>query len=232
MQKIMFKVVCLSLLLNVVSMTDAKDWFGKNNRWGGGNSFFGNSNGCNDWPEWTPMYWMEEMIGNNNCYSGAYGGRYGNPYQSAYSPYAANPYLANPYMAQSPYGYGRPPAYGALTRSNGLGFSPFGSRGMSSFPAFSGSGLSSPFSGFSGASSPFSSFGGGSPWSSFGSPMSSPMGLGSLGGFGSPFSPMSPMSMGTMGVPGMSPFGGMGSSMPFGGGGMPFGGGSGFSPFR
>lgn len=227
MHKILFNILSISILIGGVSAADANGWFGKNNSWGG-NSFFGNNNGCNDWPEWTPMYWMEEMAGNNdNCYSGAYGGRYGSPYQSLYSPYSpyaggVNPYMANPYLGASPYGYPRLPAYGAGLPRGGTGFPALGNSSFSSFPSFGGNSFSSPFSSFSGSKSPFSSFGGGSPWSSFGSPMSSPMGL---GGFGSPFSPMSPMSMGTMGMPGMSPM----SSM--GGMGSPFGG-SGFSPFR
>lgn len=30
-------------------------WFGSNNSW---NDYYDD----NDWPEWTPMYWMEEMM--------------------------------------------------------------------------------------------------------------------------------------------------------------------------
>lgn len=255
MSKSLLKIIIIASLFGVAQSSIAKDFFGKNNPWGnfGG---FGNSNGnnCSDWPEWTPMYWMEEMSGSNNCYPNAYGGGYANkyPYQSPYAyPSSAygtpppNPYLANN-QAYNPYAAGgMPPAYGynpymANMRGNPQAnhfngsrkstFSPLGNRGLTSFPRFGGSGLTNPFSSFSGASSPFSSFGGGSPWSSFGSPMS-PMGFGGgmpgmtpfspMGGFGSP---MSPMSMGTMGMmPGMSPLGGFGSN--------PFGGGSSFNPF-
>jgi len=240
MNRSLVKLIILLSLLGVVQSSYAKDWFGKNNRFGG----FGNNNGCNDWPEWTPMYWMEEMSGNNdNCYSGAYAGRgYGGaayPYQSPYpysgaygaaSPYG-NPYFANPYVAG---GYA-PNPYAAqagiypqnrtrrLYGSRKQRSSPFGTGGLTGFPRFGGNNFTNPFSSFNGTSSPFSSFGGGSPWSSY----TSPMGFGGMPGMNpmTPFSPMggfgSPMSMG---VPGMSPLGGFGGS--------PFGGGSSFMPFR
>lgn len=63
---------------------------------------------CNDWPEWTPMYWMEEMsneFDDNNDY---YGGPYGAP-----MPYGG----PGPYGGPAPYGapmpYGGPAPYGA-----------------------------------------------------------------------------------------------------------------------
>lgn len=236
MNRSLVRVIILFSLFGVAQSTAAKDWFGSNNRFGG----FGNSNGdCNDWPDWTPMYWMEEMSGSDdNCdaakYGGAYGG-YANPYQSYQTPYAYgagsagayNPYLANPYAGRGlPSAYGVSPyaaqagvypqgragsAYGARNYRS----SPFGSRGLTGFPSFGGNNFANPFSSFSGAGSPFSSFGGGSPWSSFGSPM----GFGGMPGMSpmSPFSPMggfgSPMAMGAMpgmGMPGMSPLSGFG----------------------
>ncbi len=253
MNKSLLKLVVLFSLLGVAQSSLAKDWFGKNNRFGGFGNSFGNGNNCNDWPEWTPMYWMEEMMDNNdNCYpSYGYAGGYSNinPYQSPYpygaggytgiSPYA-NPYLANPYMAQagvypqtntrSMYGARK---YGSQKYKRS---SPFGIGGLTGFPRLGGNRFANPFSSFNGGSSPFSSpfssFGSGSPWSSYSSPMSfgampgmSP--FSPMGSFGSPMSPMSPMSMGTLGMPGMSPMSGFGGS-PF----SPFGGGSSFMPFR
>jgi hypothetical protein len=83
---------------------------------------------CNDWPEWTPMYWMEEMSDefddNNDYYGyggpGPYGG--GMPYGAPMpyggpAPYGAPmPYGPAPYGAPMPYGgpapYGAPMPYG------------------------------------------------------------------------------------------------------------------------
>ncbi len=240
MNKFLLNSIVLAMLLGSVQFTEAKGWFGNNNRWGNFSSF-GNGYDCNDWPEWTPMYWMEEMVGDKpTCdelgysrgypyqSSVAYGRGYGvSPYASPYTtPYAfpgSSAYGgASPYAASNPYA-----AYGArYPRNNLLGlglgagspYSPYSRAGA--YPRFPGSSFGNPFSSFSGAQSPFSSFGGSSPWSSFGSPMSMG-GLGSpMGGFGSP---MSPMSMGTMGMPGMSPFSSFGGGSPFGG--------SGFRPF-
>jgi len=248
MKQITIRYLVLISLISLAQPTQAKDWFGGNNGWGG----FGNGYDCNDWPEWTPMYWMEEMVGDKpKCDEVGYG-RY--PYQSPVG-YGAYPY-ASPYAGISPYGIPQAPGYpayggaspylptpyaavygGALPARSVYGSrsrSPYSSfSGGRSFPGYPNNAFGSPFSSFSGARSPFnsfsanrspfSSFGGGSPWSSFGSPMS-PMtmgGMGSpMGGFGSP---MSPMSMGTMGMPGMSPFGSLGGGYPFGG--------SGFRPF-
>ena len=57
---------------------------------------------CNDWPEWTPMYWMEEMMDgfddDDDYYRhGPYG--YGTPVPAPYG-YGA--------PAPAPYGYGAP----------------------------------------------------------------------------------------------------------------------------
>ena len=60
----------------------------------------------NDWPVWTPMYWMEEFFdngfGNNDDYG--YGGYGYNPYG-----YGA-PYGYAPFSGYAP--YGTPPGYG------------------------------------------------------------------------------------------------------------------------
>jgi hypothetical protein len=82
---------------------------------------------CNDWPEWTPMYWMEEMsdgFGDDDDYyryggmGGPMGG-YGMPYGGGYG--GGMPYGGG-YGA--PYGYGAPPApygYGAPPAPYGYG---------------------------------------------------------------------------------------------------------------
>jgi opacity protein-like surface antigen len=53
MKKVAFSVVA-ALSLMAASAANAS-WFGGNN-----NSYGGYDD--NDWPEWTPMYWMEEMM--------------------------------------------------------------------------------------------------------------------------------------------------------------------------
>lgn len=76
----------------LVSMNASASWFGFNNN----NNYYDD----NSWPEWTPMYWMEEMMGgwdNDDNY------RYG-PYG-----YAPNPYMAQPYGYQSYMPYGAQP---------------------------------------------------------------------------------------------------------------------------
>ena len=208
---------------------------------GDNNPFFGGSNnGCGtDWPVWTPMYWMEEMVDamrNNssydNCYPfqayGAYPPQTYNPYAPAITPAQAMQYriarnpaqiLAYRQRALSPYALRAYP----LLRQQISPWSGIRSR-TSSFPfstAFGGQrgSLSNLFGGRKNSSiMPFSSgFGSSNPFSSV-----SPM-----GSFGSPFGAgMSPLGMGGMGMPGMSPMSGMGMS-PMGGGFSPFGG----SPF-
>ncbi|MCH9742638.1 MAG: sulfur globule protein CV1 [Proteobacteria bacterium] len=81
-----------------------------------------NWGGYNNWPTWTPMYWMEEAFDNFDDDSGyrpwgnnRYGGypRWGNgaPYypQGGYAPYGAVPYYGGygqmPYYQGAPYGY-------------------------------------------------------------------------------------------------------------------------------
>ncbi len=49
--------------------------------WGGNNNMFGGNGWGNNWPVWTPMYWMEEFVGDND-----YNNHYGN----------ANPWSAGP----------------------------------------------------------------------------------------------------------------------------------------
>lgn len=103
------KTVLLALLFGLFLSFNASAWWG-NNGWG--NNGWGNNgwgNGWNSWPEWTPMYWMEEMsdeMGGNNW--GGYGGPYG---------YGGGPYS---YGGYGPYGYGGGP-YGY-----GGGYGPYG----------------------------------------------------------------------------------------------------------
>jgi len=261
MNKSLIKVVIVFSLFGVAQSSLAKDWFGKNNRWGsfGG---FGNNNGCNDWPEWTPMYWMEEMSGNNdNCYTGTYAGRgyggYPNPYQSpsyaygagaygASNPYLANPYPVNPYASYAPRGL--PSAYGLNPYAARAGIYPqtrksrlYGSRRNKRSSPFGTGGLAGfPRFGGNNFTNPFSSFNRtSSPFSSFGgaSPWSSftspmsPMGFGGMPGL-SPMSPFSPLSPMGGGFGSPMSMGGMPGMSPLGGfGGNPFGGSS-FMPFR
>jgi len=89
---------------------------------------------CNDWPEWTPMYWMEEMSnewdddddyyrygGYGMPYGGGYGmpygGGYGMPYGGGYGmPYGGGygmPYGGGYGMLYGG-GYGAPAPYGQV----------------------------------------------------------------------------------------------------------------------
>ena len=233
MRKPVIKHLLFVSMLAVTGVSHADGFFGNNNS--GFGNFFGGNNGYNNWPVWTPMYWMEEMTGNNfrnnNRYpnSNYYGNRYPQtPYQS--SAYGMNPYMgtspyANPYaVGQNSYVYRPAPT---LRNNNTYPQNSFSRSGFSSF--------SSPFSGNRSGSFPNMNFGNGfssNPFSSTRSPMSMGSGfpnmnsmspMSGVSGFGSPFSPMSPMSMGTMGMPGMSPMNSFGGS-PFGGNSfMPFG---------
>ena len=77
---------------------------------------------CNDWPEWTPMYWMEEMSdefddndwGGNNWGGGGnnwgpFGGNNGPGYgRPPMMPYGGQGY-GRPPMPYGGQGYGRPP---------------------------------------------------------------------------------------------------------------------------
>lgn len=98
MKRIM-KVITTSLLLG--TSLNAAAWWG-NNGWD-----------WNPWPVWTPMYWMEEMEGDNDWYDGPYG----------YGPYGYSPY------GYAPYGYGYGPYYGGYGAPYyGGGYYPYGGR--------------------------------------------------------------------------------------------------------
>jgi hypothetical protein len=79
--------------------------------WGGNNGW-----DWNPWPAWTPMYWMEEMVGGNDWYNGTYdNGPYG------YSPYG---YGYNPY-GYSPVGNYGTPYYGSYGGYPFTGYTPY-----------------------------------------------------------------------------------------------------------
>jgi hypothetical protein len=236
MKKISKLTLLLFIVISSVQTVSAKNWFGNNHRWGGGG--WGHNDDCNDWPEWTPMYWMEEMAGNDDdCFDGRYRYpaaypplNYPSVYQQSY-PYAgAGTYALSPYAARryaGPLGRGiYPPRLAPLRNGIYPPGNPMPGYGFSSMPRFPASSLG--FGSPGGFSSPFSSMGGlgypgMSPMSSYppASPFSPMSPMGGLGGFGSP---VSPWSMG-------SPMGG-GVGTPWNSfGGSPFGG-SGFSPFR
>jgi hypothetical protein len=244
MKKLINTLLLLLIVVGSVQTASAKNWFGNNNRFGSGG--WGYDNDCNDWPEWTPMYWMEEMAGNNDdCFDGRYryprsqaypprypaqvypprypGQAYPQPYQQAY-PYAgAGAYGVRPYAARS---YPAPLARGIYPPRltplrNGI-YPPsnlLSGYGLGSIPRLPASsfGYGSLFSSPGGFASPQSSLGG------FAYPGMSPMSSFSpaspfspMGGLGSPLSPISPWSMGSPMSSGMG-FPGM---SPLSGGGF------------
>ncbi len=132
--KRLITIVACSLLTAVQVPTAQANFFG------GDNGFFGNNNngewkmGPNgyywdesNWPEWTPMYWMEEFMdswddngngfggfGNNSFGNNNYGGyspMYPMPMQPDYGYQGGAPYNAYPAM---PYPYGGGYAYPAM----------------------------------------------------------------------------------------------------------------------
>ena len=101
------KKLILVLMLLVASVNSQANWFNSNNgewKMGPNGAYWDDSN----WPEWTPMYWMEEFMGefDNNGWGGSNNGNYSMPY-GAYSGYGMTPYnyQPNPYYGYiSPYG--------------------------------------------------------------------------------------------------------------------------------
>jgi|SaaInl4_150m_RNA_FD_contig_81_53745_length_511_multi_13_in_0_out_0_1 hypothetical protein len=104
MKKLLIAVAMVAMLVSV----NANAFWGGNNN--GGYNY-------NDWPVWTPMYWMEEMEnefddnnwgGNGNGWNNGYGpyngGGYGMPYGGGYGPYNGGGY-------RMPYGGGNPAYY-------------------------------------------------------------------------------------------------------------------------
>ncbi len=258
MKKLINIVLLLFMIVGSVQTASAKNWFGNHNRYGSGWGYSGND--CNDWPEWTPMYWMEKMSDDKpDCddLRNAYFNRY--RFQSVYPQAGAGLYPASPYGVNNtanrfptnsglypplsgrigrygstvpPFAYRQIPSYGATP---GLGRMPFA---PTYAPPYASS-FASPFpplaglGSYPGINNSMSSFPPVSPLSSF-SLISSPM-VGGLSGFGSPMLPVSPVFPWSMGSPlgGGMGFPGM-SPMSGGGFGSPWNrfGGSGFSPFR
>jgi len=62
MKRILYVFTCLLMTLSINAHAF----------WGSNNNFFGGNGWGNNWPVWTPMYWMDEFSGNNN-YNGFYG---------------------------------------------------------------------------------------------------------------------------------------------------------------
>ena len=109
----MKKIVGVSLGAALLAASlNASAWWG----WGGDDYY-----GYNDWPVWTPMYWMEEMSDawDDDYYDGPYGygggpwggpGYYGGPgygYGAPYGGYYGAPYGGG-YGAPYGGGYGAP----------------------------------------------------------------------------------------------------------------------------
>ncbi|MCK5726551.1 MAG: hypothetical protein KAH22_06985 [Thiotrichaceae bacterium] len=197
-----------------------------------------NSSGCNNWPEWTPMYWMEKMMDDSNdCdtmqsyYQGvnaAYArsaiqqnnanqGRTSVPYSALSAGINGNELLSQ-YPASA---FRRYPIKKYQKKSSQYGYPmamPMNQYGRGGFPM-----MGQDFNPMGSRTG----FGSGIPMANFGSPMN-PMGGSKMpmGNFGSPMSSMggSGMPMGNFGSP-MSPMGGFGSPMSpmgMGGFGSPF----------
>ena len=110
----MKKILSISLgALMLAASLNASAFWGNN-----GNNGWGNGGGYNDWPVFTPMYWMEEMSdswdNNDDYYGGGYGPGYGPGYGGGYgAPYGGG--YGAPYGGGygAPYGGGYAPAYPA-----------------------------------------------------------------------------------------------------------------------
>ncbi len=109
MKKLMI-VLALAMASLSITTTAQANWFGSNNgEWKMGP--YGPYWDESDWPEWTPMYWMEEFMDewddddDNWNFGGGYGG-YGAPY-GGYN--------------MAPYGYGMPP-YGYMPPAGGYNY--------------------------------------------------------------------------------------------------------------
>lgn len=140
-------IATTALTLGVAQSASA----GWNDNWGGGN-------GYNDYPTWTPMYWMDEMFntfdnndfggnnmpwgwnrggnrGYNNGYYPQQGYGYGYPQQGYGYPQGG---YQQPY-AYSPYGYSQQPQQQAPAyQQSPYGYAPYGyapQQGMPAVPA-------------------------------------------------------------------------------------------------
>ncbi len=234
------KISILTVLFVTVSTTSANGWFGKNSNKGGGwgNSFSNNGYDDNDWPEWTPMYWMEEFLGDddNNYNYGRYrsapnyANRYGanqpygrvdqRPLVSPYAvPYGNFPYATAPSYTTVPHAVA-PRVYSPPLQPQSLyGAAPYGARVPNVVPRqFSNNSMIPYPPNRSGNTMPFlgggRSFGNNFNTNNFSRPFSSGGFPGMSGmtpqrGFGGGFPSMGPMGMGSM-YPTPSPMGGFG----------------------
>lgn len=109
MKKVVFAITLLMASVSVTTTANASDFFGGNDgewKMGPNGPYWDES----DWPEWTPMYWMEEFMdewdNNDNNWGGNNFGfdnnNYGSPYGGGYG--------MSPYGYQQPYGYSMPNA--------------------------------------------------------------------------------------------------------------------------
>ncbi|NOQ78941.1 MAG: sulfur globule protein CV1 [Gammaproteobacteria bacterium] len=127
MKKIIAVSVFSAFIMGVASNASAS-WWGSDND---GECYgpYGKIPGCNEYDEWDPRYWMEEMEdmmddddddyyrygGYGRGYGQPYGGGYGQPYGGGYGQpygggygqpygggYAPQPYYGNPYAAPAP----------------------------------------------------------------------------------------------------------------------------------
>lgn len=110
-------LITLTIVMATFSMTTTvqANWFGGGNsgewKMGPNGPYWDES----DWPEWTPMYWMEEFMdewGNDNNNWGNGGGNYGNN---------GNYGAPNGGYNMNPYGYGNMP-YGYMPPAGGYGY--------------------------------------------------------------------------------------------------------------
>ncbi|HIO97808.1 MAG TPA: hypothetical protein EYG71_07780 [Leucothrix sp.] len=107
-------ILTLALVFASVSVTttSSANWFGggNNGEWkmGPNGPYWDES----DWPEWTPMYWMEEFMdefGNNNWGGG--NNNFGNNFGGNRN--------INPYNYNIPYGNNTPNPYGYYVPNGG-----------------------------------------------------------------------------------------------------------------
>lgn len=84
------KKVLFAVLLGITATSANAGWFGSNN------NYYGYDD--NDWPEWTPMYWMEEMMDewDNDDDDDYY------RYHAGYNPYYAPQYYQAPVVQKQP----------------------------------------------------------------------------------------------------------------------------------
>ena len=107
MKKILLILTLAMATVSISSTVQASDWFGggNNGEWkmGPNGPYWDQS----DWPEWTPMYWMEEFMDefdNNNWGGNNWGGNNGGNNFGGYGmPNYGNNNI-NPYNYNMPYG--------------------------------------------------------------------------------------------------------------------------------